>query len=388
MSAKVLCVDDDAKILNGIRRQLGDRFELDTAEGPLAAQQLLKTAGPYAVVVSDMRMPEMSGLELLTRIRKETPDTVRIMLTGHADLKTMIDAVNEGHIFRFQTKPCSADVLAGAISDGLRQYQLVTAERELVEGTLKGSVKVLSEMLSLVSPLAFGRASRVQRTVTRVAARLSATNIWEFEIAAMLSQLGCAAIPETIVHKVSCGETLSPSELEIYRKHPQLACKLISNIPRLEAVAEAVRYQAQAFDGTGFPGNGVKAHDLPLGARILKAVLDLDTAMMQHSDAILALRSLKQESHKYDPDVLIALEPIVAEECEVTVFSVEIYELEAGMVFAEDVLNSQGQTLIAKGQEVTETLRTRLVNLSSKVRGPLTVSLLRKERCETQMQRV
>ncbi|MGD9858372.1 MAG: HD domain-containing phosphohydrolase, partial [Planctomycetaceae bacterium] len=257
-TTKVLCVDDDAKILNGIRRQLGGQFDLETAEGPLAAQQLLEQSGPYAVVVSDMRMPEMTGIELLKLIRKTYPDTVRIMLTGESDLNTTINAVNEGNIFRFLSKPCGAEILGTAISDGLRQYQLVTAERELVEGTLKGSVKLLSEMLSLVSPASFGRAARVQRMATKVGEKLGTANLWELEIAALLSPLGCVTVPDAIVEKVSRGERLSAAESEAYETHPRFASKLLKNIPRLESVAQTIEYQSQSFDGTGFPGDGVR----------------------------------------------------------------------------------------------------------------------------------
>jgi response regulator RpfG family c-di-GMP phosphodiesterase len=373
-TAKVLCVDDDARILKGIRRQLGDQFALDCAEGPQAALEQLEQSGPYAVVVSDMRMPGMTGIELLTRIRSTSPDTVRIMLTGEADLATTIAAVNEGHIFRFLTKPCAPDVLGRAVSHGLRQYELVTAEKELVQGTLKGSVKVLSEMLSLVNPLAFGRAARVRRMATRVGEALSIDNLWELEIAAMLSQLGCVTVPTGIIEKVSRGEELSAQERSVYQQHSELACNLLRNIPRLETVADTIRYQSQHLDGTGFPGDGRSGQALPLGARILKAVLDLDTETALGADPIEAIHALKRHPGHYDPDVLTALEPLVVKDCGLDVISVNVADLSEGMLFAADVRSTTGQLLVAKGQEITASLRLKLIAMNGALREPLSVT--------------
>ncbi|NIQ03497.1 MAG: response regulator, partial [Nitrospinaceae bacterium] len=94
----------------------------------------------FAVVVSDMRMPDMDGIQFLSRVREHYPQTVRMMLTGYADVKTAMNAVNEGNIFRFMTKPCPPEVFEKVLSAGIEQYRLITAERDLLERTLKGSV--------------------------------------------------------------------------------------------------------------------------------------------------------------------------------------------------------------------------------------------------------
>jgi DNA-binding NtrC family response regulator len=133
MFGKVLFVDDDQKVLNGICRQCEDVFAFETANGPEIALEMFDSDGPFAVVVSDMRMPGMNGIELLSRVKEQSPDTTRIMLTGYADLQATIEAVNEGNIFRFLSKPCPQEVLEKAVRDGLEQYRLVTAEHELLE---------------------------------------------------------------------------------------------------------------------------------------------------------------------------------------------------------------------------------------------------------------
>ncbi|MFH1417727.1 MAG: response regulator, partial [Planctomycetota bacterium] len=136
MSKKILCVDDDPNILNAYRRGLRRLFEIETAEGGAEGLEAIASQGPFAVVVSDMRMPGMDGIQFLTAVKKRAPESVRIMLTGNADQQTAMDAVNEGSIFRFLTKPCPPEHLAKALTAGIEQYRLITAEKELLGKTL------------------------------------------------------------------------------------------------------------------------------------------------------------------------------------------------------------------------------------------------------------
>jgi DNA-binding NtrC family response regulator len=123
MSEKVLCVDDDTRVLDAYKRSFRNRFDIDTAEGGLEALAAIAEQGPYAVVVSDMMMPGMDGVEFLSEVRESAPDTVRIMLTGDAHLSTAIQAAREARVFRFLCKPCPASDLAEAIQAGLEQYR-------------------------------------------------------------------------------------------------------------------------------------------------------------------------------------------------------------------------------------------------------------------------
>src|SRR5208282_5972980 len=100
MSERVLFVDDEPQVLEGIQRSLRKQVAIHTATSGAEGLRLLSEMGPFAVVVSDMRMPIMSGAQFLARVREQTPDTVRMILSGHADLAATIAAVNEGHIYR------------------------------------------------------------------------------------------------------------------------------------------------------------------------------------------------------------------------------------------------------------------------------------------------
>jgi serine phosphatase RsbU (regulator of sigma subunit) len=130
MTPKVLLVDDDAMILAGLKRQLRRQFCIETALSGEEALRLIEQNGPYAVIVSDFLMPGMNGIEFLCRVKKDSPETVRMMLTGSADMSTAVQAVNEGSIFKFHPKPCPAETLGAAIQSALDEYLKTTGDQQ------------------------------------------------------------------------------------------------------------------------------------------------------------------------------------------------------------------------------------------------------------------
>lgn len=240
MSDRILFVDDDPSVLDAYQRTFRKEFTVGVATSGEEALALLERQGPYAVVVSDMQMPGMDGIRLLAEVRARAPDTLRMMLTGKSDLQVAMDAVNEGAIFRFLTKPCPAGTMGKALTAGVTQYYLVTTERELLQKTLSGAVKVLAEVLALVNPTAFGRAQRVHRLVGQLADKLAVAGSWQIDIAAMLSQLGCVTLPEETLAKVCAAAPLAPQEWTQFNNHPSVGAALIANIPRLEDVAAII----------------------------------------------------------------------------------------------------------------------------------------------------
>jgi response regulator RpfG family c-di-GMP phosphodiesterase len=362
MTEKILFVDDDPNILASFQRQLRKQFTIETALGPREGLEAIKREGGYAVIVSDLRMPEMDGIQFLSRVREIMPNTVRIMLTGNADLHAAIEAVNEGNIFRFLTKPCPIEILGKALISGLKQYRLIIAERELLEKTLRGSIKVLCEVLALLNPEAFGRATRITRYVKEIAAKMGAPNLWELETAATLSQIGCIILPEAAVAKIYHGRELTPEESQLFNMHPSIASDLLINIPRMKRIAEIIEYQEKHFDGSGLPHEPRSGEDIPLGSRILKAVLDLDTLESCSDSKGKALRELKKRPGRYDPAVLEAIDAVLGIEANYEMKSLHVRQLADGMIMAEDVLTVGGKLLIPKGYEVNRTLRERLRN--------------------------
>ena len=364
MQEKILFVDDEQNILEAFKRQLRKRFRFDTALGAEAGLKALKEKGPYAVVVSDLRMPKMDGIQFLRRTKELSPETVRMMLSGHADLTNAINAVNEGNIFRFLTKPCPVDHLTKALQDGIDQYRLIRAEKELLDNTLKGSIKVLTDLLAIVNPEAFGRASRVRTLVKDLANYMGISDTWQLETAALLSHVGFVTIPEETLQKIYNKAELTGEEMQLFEMHPFIASDLIKNIPRMESVAEIIAYQEKLFDGSGIPPNHPGGDAIPLGARILKVALDYDSLQISGKAPKDAYSELTSRNGSYDPKVLKALEMALGIEVKYEIKSVRIGELRGGMIFAEDVTSLEGRLLVAKGQEVTPALFERLKNFS------------------------
>jgi len=268
--------------------------------------------------------------------------------------------VNEGNVFRFLTKPCSTQQMQKTLDDALRQYRLVTAEKQLLEQTLSGSVKMLTELLALVAPEAFGRASRIHRHVRQMALHLGLTKTWEIEDAALLSQIGCMLLPPGAIKKLVSGQELFGEEKQVYDMHPMIAADLLGHIPRLEGVCEMIAYQEKHFDGQGAPIGGKSGADIPLGGRILKVMVDFDQLESSGKTPGQALGVMKGRQGWYDPMILDVLEKVLGWKSGFRLREVRVEQLETGMLLAEDVVSLRGMLLVAKGQEVSPVLMTRL----------------------------
>ncbi len=208
MSKQVLFVDDEVSLLNGIERRLAGQFNLATANSGAAALDLMQSNGPFAVVVTDMRMPKMDGVQLIKEARSRWPDTVYIMLTGNQDQATAVQALNEGHVFRFLTKPCQSAELTNAVEAGLRQFQLETGEKELLQKTFCGAVSVLTDVLALSHPNIFSRTERIEHICADLQEEMDLGDHWEYKLSAKLGLLGFALLPESERANVDMGTQL------------------------------------------------------------------------------------------------------------------------------------------------------------------------------------
>lgn len=367
MAEKILCVDDELNILLSLQRQLRKQFHLESALGPEKAMATIERDGPFAVVVSDLQMPGMNGLELLAKVKDLSPDTVRIMLTGQADLDTAIAAVNQGNIFRFLTKPCSAGELAATLDAALEQHRLVTAERTLLENTLRASVKVLTDVLSLVHPAAFSRASRIHRYVRYMAAELKLRDAWQFEVAALLSQVGCITLEPGALDRIYTGDELSDEEKKMFAAHPAAGGELLAHIPRLEAVAAMIANQNLSFEQSPAVPGRVPRETVAMGAHLLRAAIDFDRLITRNRSHEETLAQMRLREQDYDPACLEALAAYVAPEGGMAVRVLKSGELLPGMVVDQDVRSKTGLLMLAKGQEVTLSVLGRLRAFAAKV---------------------
>lgn len=381
MSSQILFVDDDANVLAGCQRSLRKEFVIDTALGGAQGLELIASRGPYAVVVADMQMPGMNGVEFLSSVKARSPDTTRIMLTGNADQKTARDALNQGYIFRFLTKPCPPEDLAQSLKAAIEQNRLITAERDLLERTLNGGVKMLTDILSMLDPLSFGRGERLRDFIRVLAPSLKLPQTWELELAAMLSQIGFVTIPSRVLERSRAGHTLSGPERDMVNRVPHIGSELLSNIPRLESVASIVLYQRKNFDGTGFPADPVAGEQIPIGARLLHILNDLLVMKAQGTSKLKALQMMEERAGKYDPVLLetvaanLGLELFGGTSPAESICHVAFKDLRIGVTLASDLLTLDGIMIVPAGAVVSPTLLEKLRNFAqlSGIKEPIPV---------------
>jgi len=372
MPNAILLVDDDANVLTGYQRALGKQFEIDLALGPNDGIEKFTNRGPYSVVVSDMRMPGMDGIEFLAKIKEINGDSVRIMLTGHADLHVAMDAINRGNIFRFLMKPCPPSDLAAALQDGIGQYQLVVAERELLDKTLTACVQALVDLLAMVDYEDFGKTLALRDLVRVLAKRMNIEKSWPLEMAAMLSHIGQITLPPEILVKARQGQALSEQERSLMRRVPEIGHNILKNIPRFEAVARAILYLAKNYDGTGYPDDPVAERSIPMGSRILRILTDLNEMILAGKSPEEACALLSGKAGYYDPGILGTIKACLADmpvwnktgngSVRAASSLVDVGELAVGSVLAGDIHAKDGRLLMFAGDRISEAFLAKIQN--------------------------
>ena len=382
MTRKILFIDDEKNVLTAIQRQLRRDYDLVTAVSGKDAIVKLESDGPFAVAVCDMRMPEMDGVTTLGEIHKLSPDTVGLMLTGNADQQTAVDAINQGQIFRFLNKPCPDDTLRNALNSALRQYELITAEKTLLQHTLAGSVKVLMDVLSMIEPDAFGQATQIREWSRKVAKVLKIKGTWDLDMAATLMPLGLVAVPSNIIAKRKTGARLTTVEQDVFDAAPGTARRLIANIPRLGGVADMVYYQSKSFAGEGYPyDEHATGKAIPYGARILKVLGDLAKETHGVAPTPADVLKLEDKADQYDPKVLQAIIDLwgsgsaASDGPKRTRKDVTADLLLAGDQLISDIRLKNGNLLLSSGNSVTDAHIERVKSLRklSGIIEPITI---------------
>jgi len=360
---RVLFVDDEPQVLQGIALNLRRAFQVTQAPSGEAAIQLLRRDIGFPIIVSDMRMPGMNGASFLAQARVLAPLSVRMLLTGHADLVSAVAAINEGQIFRFMTKPCPTETMIRILHEGLDQYRLMMAEKELLEKTVLGSVKALTDVLAITNPEAFGRAARVKRIATHLAEAAELVERWPLEVAAMAAQIGYVSVPPAIVEKIHQGRPLSAPEKEIADRVPALSRQIVGNIPRLEKVVEIMEQASSPSP-------------ISLSARLLWAAWQydaLEAAGFQHVEIVQRLSERKEELGPRLLEVLTTLPPLRSAQREV--LKMRLQDLRVGMTLAADLHAVSGALLIPRGHELNPGSLARIWNFakSTPVKEPVEI---------------
>lgn len=365
---RMLCVDDEPRVLEGLALVLRRHFELRTATSGAEALAMLDAPWQPAVIMSDMRMPSMDGAAFLAAACVKAPDAVRLLLTGQADMNSAISAVNDGQIFRFLTKPCPPPALLAAATAAAAQHRLITAEKELLEQTLLGSLKALTDILAISNPQLFGRAQRLRQLVRDLCAADGRSPPWTLDAACMLTQIGSVALPPEVGAKLARGQTLEPRESQMVANAGPLSVRLLANIPRLESVIallEGMQTRWSMQTRAQVEPNPGLARDAQW-LRAVSAYVGLESAGVTAAQAIATLRA---ELGDHDPQVLDALQALLVSDQPPPVRECSLRELEPGMVLAQDVHLPNGTLLVSRGYEITPGLLERLDNFGETLQG-------------------
>ena len=356
---RVLCVDDEARVVEGLVLHLRRDYQVFTANSGQEGLALLKQKGGAAVVISDMRMPQMDGATFLQHVLQFYPDATRILLTGEPGRDAAVSAVNKAQIFRFLTKPCPPDALKAAVEAGVIQHRLLNAERTILKETLNGCIKALVDVLALTNPVAFGRASRVKRQAMEFAAKLDCKEFWQLEAAAMLSQIGYLSLPAELVEKLYYGETLTPEEKLLASGAPDVVNSLLENVPRLEPVIQILVALHWTDEQIAKLGEGT----IGTGTRILGLVMEYDTLVTQGQTTNVAVQTLRSRVARFG-DAMVEKFGIHVGAGSSTkeLREMPLRVVQPGMIIMQDVRTHMGTLLVARGFEVTSVFLERARN--------------------------
>jgi len=352
MNNKILCVDDEEAILRGFKLNLNNKFELHFASDGIEGLELFKREGGFATVLSDMRMPRMSGAEMLHEIKKIDSEVVTVLLTGHTDFESAMAAVNDGNVFRMLSKPCPPDVLRKVLKDAIEQYDLITSKRILLDQTLRGAVDALSQSLAITQPLFFGRAQRVRRMANGLAEAVQLVESWRVGVAAIFSQLAYLSIPNHWSESVYYRKDLKPELKAMLKDLPEETLKIIDLIPGLTDIREIlqridIQPKFEMDDGSG----------IRTAASILRVALDYDYYQEQgHADALI-IQTLISRADTYDQKITEALSQFIdADSNSYSLEEIDTKDLAEGMRLNQDLLLEDSMLIASSGADIDRSL--------------------------------
>jgi hypothetical protein len=286
-------------------------------------------------------------------------------------------AINESDVFRFLAKPCEPDRLAAAVAAGIEQFRLVEAERELLEQTLRKTVEALVDVLGLVDQATHRESMHLRDRVAALCAALGLEHTWEFEVAAMLSQLGVIALPSDTVDRYRRGAALAAGDQLMMDQHPQSAYNLLVKIPRLERISRMVLAQLRP------PGSRPRDPEAPddddvvaMGAHLLDVAVTYERLTARGATSAAAVAKMRR--HPGPPfrlRLLDALAGIDAARHDLVPKRLRLGELRPGMVLDQQLKTTDGVMLLAAGAALTEAHIQRMQRFaaSTGIREPIAV---------------
>jgi response regulator RpfG family c-di-GMP phosphodiesterase len=374
VNTRVLYVDDETSLLSAFSSLFRrEGLEIHTLSDSTAIDTMLREHGPFAVVVSDQRMPGLDGVGTLERVRRQSPDTIRVMLTGYADQDDTVRAINTAGVSRYIAKPWDDTLLKHTVHDCIHSFNMVaenrqltselairnTALEEILEGTVGQTVQLLSHLSNYINMHAARQTERVRTlgtAILKVSRDVSVEELWDIHRALELFNLGIAVLPPWIQVTLVKEGLWSLARFPVAQNHQLLAYDLLKDIPRFERVARIIQLSQKNFDGSGEPTSvALQGQDLPLGSRLLHILIDLDSLSTEHHRGRTMLQKMQTQKQKYDTG-LIAL--MLGQESAMRVSnakkSVGLDALEEGMILMDDLVTVRGRVMIRAGSEITK----------------------------------
>jgi response regulator RpfG family c-di-GMP phosphodiesterase len=320
MKYKLLIVDDEAANLRLLERLFRDDFHCLTASSGEAAIELLNQHD-VAILITDQRMPHMSGIELLKRTAKLRPHMARILLTGYTDVESLVEAINCGLVDLYITKPWNNDDLKLKVNRALEQYEqnrkhnALQVANERLQTRLKemklGIANALEALLRDKDEYYFLHASRVATLATKLAESLGVSDEdrEDLAIAAALHHLGHVSTPDEVLRNMGSS---SSDERSYYDAHSERGARILTIVPELRNVADLVRFHRENFDGAGSP-RGLEGDQIPLACRIIRVADEYDLLTQPRSEPTRinhdeAMRFLGERAGtEFDPRVVKAM---------------------------------------------------------------------------------
>lgn len=404
----VLIVDDEEGILKALKRLLANlQVNVLAATSGQEALNLLKNQ-PVSLIISDQRMPNMTGVEFLQRSREVSPDSIRVMLTGYTDIDATIDAINSGAIKYYFNKPWDDEFFLNRVRESIEMYRMTSENKRLakltqnqnqqfkeINTTLEQKVEeqtteikkqnhelVQSFMATIkafytIIELRFEEVgSHSQRVATLVKRLLENLNLdrkkyQDIFIAAFLHDIGKIGVPDRIIAKGP--DNYTSADTEILARHPVLGQSCVFNITGLEEIGIIIRHHHENYDGSGYP-DGLSERWIPMGSRIIRIVDSFDHLaftkgypdMKTSNEA--AAHLVRHSGSKFDPDMVkrfiecdIARNFLMGETSETRV--VKPAELQEGMVVAEDIRTKHGMFLLPSRTKLSKVMIKRITKI-------------------------
>lgn len=420
----ILFVDDEENILNALRRLFRPSgYRIAVANGGQAALALLEQQS-FDLVVSDMRMPQMNGAELLEQVHRRWPDTVRILLTGYADISSTVDAINKGNIYRYISKPWDDNELMAAVKQALERKQLERDKRRLealalaqneelkqLNATLEArvqqrteevrqtmgflevankqlkesfliSIKMFAGIIELREKSLAGHSRRVADMARTLGKKLQLSDqeLQDLFIAGLLHDIGKIGMHDRVLTKPFA--MLAGEERDEAMRHPVTGQAVLMGLEQLHGAAKLIRSHHERFDGMGFP-DGLSGEAIPLGARVLAVANDFDavqigsqlTKRLSETEAIEYI--LDGRGKRYDPQVVDAFRKMMggAAKEEYEVIGLKSDKLQPGMIIARDIVSKEGVMLLARDYVLSSAIIDQIRNFERSTRMSLIVQV-------------